>query len=179
MKSILLSLLSYFSIVSFSIAQEKVLGPIITEFGAVYAVDNTDFKIDTSNDFKAVFDVSTTPVGHKKINAYIETAARFLNMHTQAGVISDKLKIAVVVHSLAAKDVLTNEAYRKRYNIDNPNLKLVNALLDAGGQVIICGQSAISRKISKEELIDGVQLSISAMTALVQLQNNNYRLIQF
>tara|TARA_R110002051_G_scaffold74908_1_gene136496 strand:+ start:7097 stop:7636 length:540 start_codon:yes stop_codon:yes gene_type:complete len=179
MKLILISLLFYFSIISFSIAQEKVSGPIIPDFGTVYEVDNVDFKLDIHQEFKAVFDVMDTPEGHKKRNAYIETAARFLNMHVQAGMPLEQLKVAIVVHNLAVKDLLSNEAYRKRYNIDNPNLNLITALLDAGGQIIICGQSAISREISKEELIDGVQLSLSAMTALVQLQNNDYRLIKF
>jgi len=85
----------------------------------------------------------------------------------------------LVVHSKASKDILNNEAYKKQYGTDNPNTELIKALLNTGGQIIFCGQSSMSRGISKEELIAGVQLSLSAMTALIQLQNEDYRLIKF
>jgi len=52
-------------------------------------------------------------------------------------------------------------------------------LIDAGGEIIFCGQSSKSRGFPKEDLIEGVQMSLSAMTALIHLQDDNYRLIKF
>jgi len=162
-----------------STAQEKAAGPIIKEYGKVFKVENTDFKIAMQQDFKAVFDVMNTPEGHEAINPYIETAARFLNMHAQAGVPEEQLHAAIVVHNLASKDIMNNAAYSKKYGVNNPNADLIKALLAANVKVIFCGQSAMSRGVAKEDLIAGVQLSLSAMTALIQLQNENYRLIKF
>ena len=51
--------------------------------------------------------------------------------------------------------------------------------MDNQVQIIFCGQSSNSRNIPKEQLIDGVQLSLSAMTALIQLQDQGYRLVKF
>jgi len=160
-------------------AQTKKSGPIIENYGKVWAIENPDFKVDLSKEYKAVFDIMNSPESHASVNASIETAARFLNMHAQSGVPAENLKIVLVVHNKASKDVITHEAYQKKYGTDNPNQELIKALMDAGGQVIFCGQSSVSRGFPKEELIKGVQLSLSAMTALIQFQDNDYRLIKF
>ena len=179
MKKNILSLFLCSSLFYFATAQEKAAGPIIKDYGKVFKVENTDFKIDKKQDFKAVFDVMNTPEGHETINPYIETAARFLNMHAQVGVPKEQLQAAIILHNLAAKDVMNTTAYTIKYGVKNPNAELIKALLEAEVQVILCGQSAMSRGIAKEELIEGVQFSLSAMTALIQLQNENYRLIKF
>ena len=179
MKKNLLSLFFCSLMFYFASGQEKTSGPIIKDYGKVYKVENTDFKIAMQQDFKAVFDVMNTPEGHETVNPYIETAARFLNMHAQAGVPEEQLKAAIIVHNLASKDVMNTTAYTKKYGVNNPNADLIKALLAANVQVIFCGQSAMSRGVAKEDLIAGVQLSLSAMTALIQLQNENYRLIKF
>ena len=160
-------------------AQDKSTGPIIKNFGNVWAIENPDFKVDTTKTYKAVFDIMDSPESHTVVNASIETAARFLNMHAQSGVPPENLKVALVVHNNASKDVITDEAYQKRFGTTNPNSALIKALQDAGGEIIFCGQSSVSRDFPREELIDGVQLSLSAMTALIQLQDENYRLIKF
>ncbi len=161
------------------VAQTKKSGPIINDFGHVWEIDSPDYATDTSKRFKAVFDIMDSPEDPKNLNTFIETAARFLNMHAQSGVPKEQLKIALVVHNKASKDIITNEAYLERYGTKNPNYELVKALLDAGGQIIFCGQSSLSRGFPKEVLIDGVQISLSAMTALIQLQDENYTLIKF
>ena len=160
-------------------AQTKKAGPIIANFGEVWEIDNPDYRLDNTKEFKAVFDIMNSPDSHEELNAYIETAARFLNMHAQSGVPAEQMKIALVIHNKASKDIITNEAYQKRYGINNPNYDLVKALLNVGAQIIFCGQSSLSRGFPKEELIDGVQMSLSAMTALIQLQDKDYKLIKF
>ncbi|WP_291870839.1 DsrE family protein [Maribacter sp.] len=160
-------------------AQTAISGPVIKEFGKVYKIEKQDFKINTSQDFHVVFDVAKSPEEKDIKNKWIETAARFLNMHAQNGVSLDNMKVALVLHGSAFKDVMSNEAYMKKYGTINPNEKLNTALLKANVQIILCGQSAVYRELKKEDLIPGVQLSLSAMTALIQLQNQNYRLINF
>lgn len=159
--------------------QTKESGPVIKDYGKVWKVENTDFKVDTAKTYKAVFDIMNSPEDLSQLNASIETAARFLNMHAQNGVPLEQLKVALVVHNKASKDVITSDAYTLKYGTDNPNEQLLKDLMSAGAQVIFCGQSSASRGFPKGELIEGVQLSLSAMTALIQLQNDDYRLIKF
>ncbi|WP_425237179.1 DsrE family protein [Ulvibacterium sp.] len=159
--------------------EESKSGPVIKDFGKVWKIDDPDFELQKNVELKVVFDIMDSPESHQEINKKIETAARFLNMHAQSGVSSDQLKVALVVHHSASKDIMNNETYRKSYGVDNPNFELVKALLKVDAQIIFCGQSSKSRKIPKDNLIDDVQLALSAMTALIQLQNKGYRLIKF
>lgn len=160
-------------------AQQASAGPVFSEFGKVYEVSNPDFKTDLENDFKVVFDVMSSPGKEGARNRQLETAARFLNLHVSAGKDRDQLKVALVVHGSAAKDLLQSQAYEVRLGRPNPNEALVEALIKEGVEVIICGQSAHSRKLDRDKLIPGVKVALSAMTALIQLQNDGYQLIKF
>ncbi len=180
MKRILISTFYLVLFASFNntFAQTKNAGPIIEEFGKVFRVENPDVKVDIEKEFKVVFDVTSSSEDMGELNLSLETAARFLNMHAQAGVPKERLKVALVVHSKAGKDLLNNAAYQSRYKVGNPNLNLVKALLDADVQVILCGQSAASRGFARTELIPGVQISLSAMTALIQLNGEGYTILK-
>ena len=160
-------------------AQEKNSGPIIANYGKVWNITQPDFKTDVTKTYKAVFDIMSTPEDPSRLNGNIETAARFLNMHAQSGVPLEQLKVALVIHNKASKDLAHSRAYKLKYGVNNPNEKLLEYLMQAGAKVIFCGQSSASRGFPKEDLVDGVQISLSAMTALIQLQDDNYRLIKF
>lgn len=161
------------------LAQEKKTGPIIADYGKVWQVENQDYTLQTEKEFKVVFDIMNSPEDPSALNRTIETAARFLNMHGQNGVAKENMKVALVVHNKASKDIITNAAYTKKYQVPNPNAAMIQQLLAAGVEFIFCGQSSVSRDFPIEEAIPGVQLSLSAMTALIQLQDEGYRLIKF
>lgn len=112
-------------------------------------------------------------------NPYIESVARYLNMHAQAGVPAEHLHAVLVVHNVASSDLLTDQMYRERFGYDNPNSGMLRALMDAGVEVILCGQSSLSRNIPIEHTVPGVKLALSAMTALIQYQDQGYRLIKY
>ncbi|MBT8187518.1 MAG: DsrE family protein [Croceitalea sp.] len=159
--------------------QTKKAGPIIPDYGEVWSIDNPDYKIIKDMPLKVVFDIMNSPEDVSSLNKSIETAARFLNMHAQSGVAKENMHVALVVHNQASKDIIINSAYNEKYGTDNPNHDMVKQLMDAGVSFILCGQSSLSRNFPIEETIPGVQLSLSAMTALIQLQNEGYRLIKF
>ncbi len=160
-------------------AQEKITGPVIPGFGPVWKIPNPSYPTDTTATFRAVFDVMNSPEDKTRVNPWIETAARFLNMHAASGVDPDRLKVALVVHNQASTDLLNNSEYRRRFGSENPNRDLLRALMESGAEVILCGQSSIAREVPIEVTVEGVKRSLSAMTALIQLQDQGYRLIKF
>ena len=151
---------------------------IIKDYGQTFEVENPDIKTDINATFKVIFEVSQSPDNKETINKYIETAARFLNMHSKAGMKKDQLHTAIVIHGGAWKDVLTKEAYKEKFGVDNPNLKLINQLAEAGVDVIICGQTAGARGLNKTNVNPNVKFALSAMTALMQYQSNGYRYLK-
>lgn len=153
-------------------------GPVIEKFGPYVPLGEPDFPTPVTVPMKAVFDVARTQ-GPGEPNPRLETPARFLNMHADAGVPVERIQLALVVHGPAARDLLTDEAYRKRYGTANPNRALLEALGAAGVQIILCGQTAAFGGYTAEELLPEVKLALSAMTALVSLQDQGFRLIAF
>lgn len=160
-------------------SQTKESGPVITGYGEVWTIKNPDFKTYPTKEYKVVFDIMNSSESYDQLNISIETAARFLNMHAQSGVPLANLKVALVVHNNASKDLLKNSEYKSRYGTDNPNEELINKLLNTGVEIVFCGQSSLSRNIPISETIDGVELALSAMTALIQLQDDGFQLIKF
>lgn len=85
----------------------------------------------------------------------------------------------MVMHGEAAYSLLQNEYYKERYETGNPNIELLKALAENNVSIILCGQTAIHRNITEEKRIPETKVALSAMTALIQLQNDGYRLINF
>ncbi|MGC1205192.1 MAG: DsrE family protein [Flavobacteriaceae bacterium] len=158
---------------------ERIKGKIIPDFGETFKVENPEIKTDTNATLKVIFDVSKSPEDKTQINSYLVTAARFLNMHADAGMKPSQLKVAITVHGAAWKDMLNDAVYLKKYNYKNPNSELLNQLNAAGVDIIMCGQTANSRNVSKSDVNTNVKFALSAMTALLQYQNNNYQFIKF
>lgn len=153
--------------------EDFVAGPVIKGYGLI-APEQTTRPIAPDTVFKVAFDVSEQ-TGQGKVNRGFNTAARFINMHVAAGVSLENLNVAIVVHGAAAKDLLTNEAY----GAENPNTTLLKALIAAGSDVTLCGQSAAARDIDVNALVEGVDVSLSAMTAHATLQQAGYSLNPF
>jgi intracellular sulfur oxidation DsrE/DsrF family protein len=177
----LLLILGICSSITFQItAQSKrIKGEIIKDFGGFAIVENPDIKTDTAATFKVIFDVSKSSEDKNKINKYIVTAARYLNMHANEGMNKEQLKAAMTIHASAWQDVLNNTAYKKKYGVDNPNLELINQLSEAGVDIILCGQTAEYRGLDKDNVILSVKFALSAMTALLQYQSNGYIYMTF
>ncbi|MBH0033598.1 DsrE family protein [Pseudoalteromonas sp. NZS71_1] len=150
---------------------------LIKDFGYFYSVPE-HVQINDSTVFKIAFDVGD---GAKKgeQNNSMNSLARFINMHVAHGVKPDNIKLALVVHGSASIDVLANSEYKERFKADNKNQSLIKQLLANNTVVYVCGQSATHYKVAPEQLIEGVQMSLSAMTAHAQLQQQGYTLNPF
>ena len=154
-------------------------GPVIEGYGPVYEVPDPDFTTPRDGIQRVVFDVAQAAPEPDRVNARFETLARYLNMHARAGVPRENMKLALVVHGGASWEVVDDATYRDRFGVANPNLPLLEELDDFGVEILLCAQSQSSRGIRKSELASPVQQALSAMTALVALQERGYQLIAF
>lgn len=154
-------------------------GPLIHSAGRVFEVTNVDFQTPLDLTYRVAFDVSQTSESPTDVNPGLNTVARFLNMHAQAGVPGRQLRVAVVLHGTAGKDLLQDEAYRSRLGVGNPNATLLGELAGAGVRLILCGQTAASRGLPTDALLEPVEVALSAMTALVVLQEEGYHVNPF
>ena len=145
-------------------------GPIFEDFGPHAPVEGIDtFAPDT--EFAIAFDVAGQADAGTR-NRGFESAARFINMHASHAVDPANMRVAVVVHGKAVHDLLDDEA-------GNGSHYMVTQMLDYGVRFIVCGQSAAAHGVAKADLIPGVELALSAMTAHAQLQQAGYTVNPF
>lgn len=142
-----------------------------------FQVDDPSFVAPEGHVFRAVFEINAGDADGTQANNQINTIARFLNIHARHGVPDDRVHAAAVVHGGGWTALLTDEAYGARFDgKTNPTRALVEELVANGVPFVLCGQTAGGRGVSQEELLPGVQLGWSAMTALNVFQSQGYYL---
>jgi intracellular sulfur oxidation DsrE/DsrF family protein len=152
-------------------------GPVFQEHGENAVVEG-GLNNPQEQNFKVVFDISERDE-NGGISQKLNSVARFINMHARAGVPLENMDVAVVVHGKAGFDLMNNDAHNARFETDNPSNGLLNALLNSGVEVYICGQSAAFSGIEASDLNPKVQMSLSAMTANALLQQRGFTLNPF
>lgn len=153
------------------------LEPAIKDFGFFYNVPS-HAPITQNTHFKIAFDVGKGAQKGEQNNG-MNSLARFINMHIAHGIKPENIELALVIHGSASVDVLDNNTYKNRFEVDNKNQSLIEQLLANNTVVYVCGQSATHYKVAPEQLIKGVKMSLSAMTAHAQLQQQGYTLNPF
>ncbi|MEZ5953036.1 MAG: DsrE family protein [Hyphomonas sp.] len=147
-------------------------GTVVPSYGKFVSVPGAELPADAS--FRVAFDVSDAGP-EDGVNRYLESAARLLNMQAAAGVPVENMSVAIVVHGPAAADLLTEEAR----GTPNPNAGLISELAAAGVSIQLCGQTAAAKDIEADDLLPGVTMALSAMTAHALLQQQGYTLNPF
>jgi intracellular sulfur oxidation DsrE/DsrF family protein len=145
-------------------------GPVIAEYGPVADVPGAP-AIAPGTTFKVLFSVSEAAEAGA-LNRRLESAARFLNMHVRAGVPRENIHLAIVAHGGAARDLTSTP----REGEANANAGLIAALVANGVDIWVCGQTAAAMDIDQADLLPGVRMALSAMTANALLQQNGYTL---
>lgn len=168
-----LSLMSGAGASAQSLPDAFTYGPVFEEFGPSAPVE-TAAPLPEDMQLKVAFDISSTEE-RGGVNRQFETVARFINMHARAGVARENIQPAIVVHGGAADYLLQPGPAEDA----SPTTRLVMALIEEGVPVYLCGQSAASHGIRAQDLLPGVQISLSAMTAHAQLSRDGYSLNPF
>jgi intracellular sulfur oxidation DsrE/DsrF family protein len=149
-------------------------GPVINATGFSIKVDNPTFVVPEGHVFKAVWEINQGDT--TSMNQQLGTIARYLNLHVRHGIPLERVKAAAVVHGSGWMALLSDSAYAARFGGKaNPNKQLVQELLAAGTQLVLCGQTAGSRSIKQADLLPGVQIALSAMTAFNVFQAQGYQ----
>lgn len=110
----------------------------------------------------------------KDINRGMAEVGRIINLHIASGIPKQKLKVIAVVHGPALYALYNNEAYRKKYGVDNPNIVLINELIKNGVTFIACGQAMQFFDVSEEQMVPQIKISLTAQTVLSHYQLKGY-----
>lgn len=155
---------------------QKLVYPAIQGYGGVNEVPFETIKPDPNQQYKFVVEFGNGIQDKKKVSEDLDYAARMYNLHIYAGVTKDKIALAFVVYSGSTSIALSNEEYKKRFGVENPNAELLEELKKNGIRVIVCGQSMMKQDLTPEMIYRGVEMAVSRFTATTDLMNKGYLL---
>jgi len=131
---------------------------------------------DPKTDYKVVFADGQDAKNPGDVNPMLPTIATYVNTLGKYGVPAEHRHLVIMFHQRTPDIdiVMSNDAYKARYNRDNPNIAIIHALKQAGVDIRVCGQGLIGRKIDSKQVNPDVQIDLWAMTTLVNLQLKGY-----
>ena len=152
---------------------QKGANPIIKNYGTIYEIEGA-VNPDSEIEYKIAVDLKTLQRDKESTNPGLNNVARMLNLHGLGGVKAENLNVAVAIHGGATDVILNNEAYQKKYELDNPNLKLIDELKEAGVELFVCGQSLLARNYEHEEVNSQIKIGLSMLTVVTTYMHKGY-----
>lgn len=147
--------------------------PIIKNYGGIFEIPNS-VNPNSDQEYKIVVDLKTLQRDKSSINPGLNNVARMINLHALGGVKPEDLKVSVAIHGGATDVTLTDEAYQKRYEMDNPNIPLLTELKEAGVELYVCGQSLIARQYAFDEIHEHITFGLSMLTVVTTHVHDGY-----
>ncbi|MDP4284942.1 MAG: DsrE family protein [Bacteroidota bacterium] len=146
-------------------------------FSGVLPVEGVDEMPDPNKEYKLLFEFTLVEkdTSHEKLNPGLVEIARILNLHAASGIPISHIHPVIVVHGGSAlHSIENNEAYISKYKKDNPNIKLIQDLMQNGAKFIACGQAMHFWDLNKADLYPGVKVSLTAQTVLSNYSEQGY-----
>jgi intracellular sulfur oxidation DsrE/DsrF family protein len=125
--------------------------------------------------YKIVFDLADGPATPDKVNPGLRGVAEFINTLAKYNVPASHRMIAVVFHQKSTPAILVNDEYRKRYNTDNPDIALVQAMKKAGVDFRVCGQAVLGNHIDPKTIQPEIELDLWAGITIPNLMMRGYQ----
>ncbi len=147
---------------------------LLQKAGSFIPVPDPSFPADKTVEYRVAWDLTDGPAKPGDVTPGMARPANFLMQTDANGVSRKKVHLALIVHGAATQAVLDNAHYRAATGVDNPNVALMQAMTDAGVEIIVCGQSLAQRKITRDQLLPFVKVATSATLARATLHAQGY-----
>ena len=147
--------------------------PAIQGYGKVVSLPNAGIQPSKDAEYKVVFNLVGSGDADK-VNPMLDKVARAVNIFASAGVPLSHLHFVAVLHGSATAAALDNAHYREKFGVDNANIKLIDALEGAGVRVLVCGQALAHNKFPQEWVNPKVEITLSAVTDVIILEQQGY-----
>ena len=150
---------------------------VIKQQGSGAIATGITFPMPSDLNYRIAWGVNVGPTKPDSVVPGFRQAASFLFVSDANGVPRANVDLAIVVWGTATHSLLKNEAYKAAKGSENASIPLLQALSDAGVQVIVCGVALINRKLSPGDLLPFVKVAPTATHALATLHAQGYGIL--
>lgn len=151
--------------------------PTIHGYGRIHEVAGAAYRPDPSQTYKIVFAMTKAAKSPSSVNPALDHVARTVNLYVASGVPLSHLKFVAVAYGGATPLAIDNARYRAKFGVDNPNLKLIEALRKAGVDIAVCAQAVAEHHFSYGAVAHNVTLALSGLTTVTTLEHKGYALM--
>jgi intracellular sulfur oxidation DsrE/DsrF family protein len=150
------------------------------DWGAIAPIQGVTFHSDHNMKYNLLLELtafvnkSDDSLALGSVNPAIAYTGRLINLHMVDGIPKKNINVVMAVHGMALNAFLSNEKYKAKYGMDNPNLALIKELQAFGVKMIACGQAMYFQNLEKADMTEGVEVAVSAQTVLSAFQLKNY-----
>jgi intracellular sulfur oxidation DsrE/DsrF family protein len=176
-KALLLSLLLTALLVH--VHGQDHLYPVIKHYGGIVDVPDAVDKPDSSLEYKIIVEAGSKIDNPDSVYDPFLMVCRMYNLHVYGGVKPQNLDIELVIYGSPVSVILNNEAYRKKFGVDNPNAGIIKEMKDAGIKLYACGQSVHAHKIARENIDPNISVVFSRLTTVSTRMIKGYAFFEF
>jgi intracellular sulfur oxidation DsrE/DsrF family protein len=152
--------------------------PVISGYGGVHPGANLPIRPEPGIEYKIIVDVVHPNPDAAKLSNSLDRLARLVNLMSYAGVAPEHVHIVAVLDEGAGLLALTNESYRSRFKVDNPNLALLHQLKLHGVELMICSQAMAGNKLVERDFTSDATVTLSALTDFLVFGQRGYSYMQ-
>jgi intracellular sulfur oxidation DsrE/DsrF family protein len=152
--------------------------PLIKQYGGVHPRPDLSASLPAALEYKLITDVAHGSADHQRVLPSLQRLARLANLFAYEGFPPARVRIAAVIEGEATSATLTNEAFRKRFETDNPNLELLRELKHAGIELMVCAQTLAESDTPDSDISPDVTITLSALTDLAAYEARGYTYLQ-
>jgi intracellular sulfur oxidation DsrE/DsrF family protein len=153
------------------------LSPAVPAGTGYVDIPGAAVAIDSKHVYKVVVDGLNAAASPTAVIPALGRGSLVVNALTVAHVPVANRKVVIVFHGPSVDGLLRNEAYRKKFGVDNPNLEVIEQLIAAGAELFVCGQHMANHKMGMDAIAPGIKLATAASIVLIAYQNEGYAIV--
>ena len=169
MKNIFPLLIFFSSIIN---AQEW-LTPVIEGYGKIKFSKDIAVQPENNLEYKLVYKITTTDL-REGVNKGLNSIAHAINMLGCSNISKEKVEIVASISGPATSIILTDKAYKEKYNSNNPNSKIINLLSQYGVKLFVCSQATSYKNIANSQINSNIISALSGASVLANYQLNGF-----
>ncbi|MEX2180410.1 MAG: DsrE family protein [Gemmatimonadaceae bacterium] len=147
---------------------------LIRQLGAGRPIAEPSFPAPHDLVYRFAWHVTDAPETPAGLVDGFRRPANMLVMMDENGVPRRNVHLAIIVHGLATRSLLRNDAYRAATGADNTSIALLEALHAAGVEIIVCGAALVNRNVPRDQLLPFVKVATTATMAHAILAAQGY-----
>jgi intracellular sulfur oxidation DsrE/DsrF family protein len=133
--------------------------------------------INPQRSYKVIVDGLNAAASPTALLPALGRASLIVNALTVGHVPAAGRKVVLLFPGPAVDGLLRSEAYREKFGVDNPNLKVIEQLAAAGAELFVCGQHMANHKLGMDMLAPAIKLTTAASIVLITYQNDGYAVL--